>query len=55
VTVFDPDAEWIFTPETSASKSRNSPFLGWKLKGRADATIVAGKKVWTEQSELVAA
>jgi dihydroorotase len=55
VTVFDPDAEWTFTPETSASKSKNSPFFGWKLKGRAVATIIGGKIVWSEKSELVAA
>ncbi|HEY1663984.1 MAG TPA: dihydroorotase [Verrucomicrobiae bacterium] len=53
VTVFDPDAEWIFRTEESASKSRNSPFNGWKLKGRAVATIVAGKIVWTEQNDAV--
>jgi len=55
VTVFDPDAEWIFSPEKSASKSKNSPFFGWKLKGQAVATIVGGRKVWAENSELVAA
>ncbi len=55
VTIFDPDAEWIFRREESAGKSANSPFHGWKLKGRAVATIVRGKIVWTETSELVAA
>jgi dihydroorotase len=55
VTIFDPEAEWIFRAEDSASKSKNSPFYGWKLKGRAVATIVAGKKIWSEDSELVAA
>jgi dihydroorotase len=55
VTVFDPDCEWIFRAEDSASKSKNSPFSGWKLKGRAVATIVGGKIVWSEKSELVAA
>jgi dihydroorotase len=55
VTVFDPDEEWIFRAEESASKSKNSPFSGWKLKGKAVATIVAGKKVWSEDSELAAA
>jgi dihydroorotase len=54
VTVFDPDCEWIFRAEDSASKSKNSPFSGWKLKGNAVATIVAGKIVWSEQNELVA-
>jgi dihydroorotase len=55
VTVFDPDREWVFERAETASKSSNSPFFGWKLKGRAVATIVGGKKVWTEQAEAVAA
>jgi len=54
VTVFDADAEWIFNREDSASKSKNNPFFGWKLKGRAVATIVAGKIIWSEQNEAVA-
>jgi dihydroorotase len=54
VTIFDPDAEWIFRVEESASKSKNSPFNNWKLKGKVFATIVGGKKVWTEQNELAA-
>jgi dihydroorotase len=49
VTVFDPDREWIFERAETASKSSNSPFFGWKLKGRAVATIVGGRKVWSEQ------
>ncbi|MGO8765955.1 MAG: dihydroorotase [Limisphaerales bacterium] len=52
-TVLDPSAEWIFHAAESASKSRNNPFNGWKLKGRAVATIVAGKKIWTEQADAV--
>ena len=32
-----------------------NPFFGWKLKGKAVATIVAGKMVWSEQAALVAA
>jgi dihydroorotase len=55
VTVFNPEVEWIFTPEKSASKSKNSPFFGWNLKGKAVATFVGGKKVWAENSELVPA
>ena len=54
VTVFDPDCDWIFQAADSASKSRNSPFSGWKLKGKAVATIVAGKIIWSEQNEAVA-
>ena len=55
VTVFDADAEWIFNREDSASKSKNNPFFGWKLKGKPVATIVAGKIVWSEAAETVAA
>ena len=52
VTVFDANAEWIYQREDSASKSRNNPFFGWKLKGKTVATIVGGKKVFVEQAEL---
>jgi len=50
VTVFDPGREWVFEAKDSASKSLNSPFLGWSWKGRAMATIVAGRTVWVEQT-----
>jgi len=46
VTVFDPDAAWVFERNQSASKSFNSPFYGWPLKGRPVATITAGKIRW---------
>jgi dihydroorotase len=55
VTVFDPDREWIFERAETASKSANNPFFGWRFKGRAVATIVGGKKVWSEKAEAVAA
>jgi dihydroorotase len=48
ITVFDPDRRWTFSREESASKSFNSPFLGWTLKGKAIVTIVHGRKVWPE-------
>ena len=46
VTIFDPEREWVYRVEESRSKSRNSPFEGWKLKGCVTATIVAGKLVY---------
>jgi dihydroorotase len=52
ITVLDPDREWVFSREQSASKSKNSPFFGWKLKGKAVATIVAGRIAFVEQTEL---
>jgi dihydroorotase len=44
VTIFDPDKEWVFDKGSSASKSSNSPFYGWPLRGKATATIVGGKR-----------
>src|SRR5881275_1799051 len=46
VTLIDPDLEWTVKIDKLESASRNSPFGGWKLKGRAVRTIVGGKTVW---------
>ena len=46
VTVIDPELEWTFAAKNSQSLSRNTPFDGWKLKGRAVRTIVGGQTVW---------
>ncbi len=46
VTLIDPDLEWTVRVDKFESASRNSPFDGWKLKGRAVRTIVEGKTVW---------
>ncbi len=46
VTLIDPSLEWTVDRERSASRSRNTPFHGRKLKGRAVRTIVGGKTVW---------
>lgn len=43
VTLIDPDLQWQVDASGFASKSINSPFDGWNLKGRAVATIVAGR------------
>jgi dihydroorotase len=43
VVVIDPAAAWTVRPEEFYSKSRNTPFGGRRLKGRADATIVRGQ------------
>jgi dihydroorotase len=49
VTVIDPDAVWRVDPTKFLSKSRNTPFGGWRMKGRAVMTVVGGRVVW-EQS-----
>jgi dihydroorotase len=47
VTIIDPGLEWTVDKEASASLSRNTPFHGWQLKGRATRTFVAGQEVWS--------
>ena len=46
VVVFDPAAEWDVEPGSFFSRSRNTPFAGRRLKGRAEATIVRGELVF---------
>jgi len=46
MTLIGPDLEWTVKVDKFESASRNSPFDGRKLKGRAVRTIVGGKTVW---------
>lgn len=46
ITVFDPTEEWSVDPAAFQSKSRNTPFTGWKLRGRNRMTIVGGVVVF---------
>lgn len=46
VTVIDPELKWTVSAEKLLSKSKNTPFDGWKLKGAATHTIVGGKIVY---------
>lgn len=43
--VIDPNVRWTVSGATMASRSSNTPFEGWQLKGRARHTISAGKAV----------
>ena len=46
ITIIDPLLEWIIDANDSNSLSRNTPFDGWKVKGRATTTVVGGEIVW---------
>lgn len=48
VTIIDPDADWQYAVTHSPSRSRNSPFDGWTLRGKATTTVVAGKTIWKD-------
>jgi dihydroorotase len=43
VTIIDPDARWTVDPHRFKSKSVNTPFTGWQLRGRAETVIVGGR------------
>jgi dihydroorotase len=45
VSVFDLEQEWTVNPAEFRSKSRNTPFAGWNLQGRAEFTVVGGRIV----------
>jgi dihydroorotase len=47
VTVFDAKKQWTFDAAQSRSKSKNTPFDGWKLTGKVVATIVGGSLVYS--------
>lgn len=46
LTIFDPNAKWTYDPAKSCSKSRNTPFGGWKLTGKIAATVIGGEIVY---------
>jgi dihydroorotase len=59
VTIIDPNLDWTVNSSQFESLSRNTPFGGWNLKGRAVRTIVNGETVWelsqTRQPSEIAA
>lgn len=47
VTIIDPNLKWTVEAAKLVSKSKNTPFDGWQLKGAATRTIVGGKIAYT--------
>jgi len=43
ITIIDPAETWVVDASSFKSKSKNTPFNGWKLRGRAVQTIVGGR------------
>ncbi len=48
ITVIDPEKNFTFTRESIVSKSSNSPFLDWEMKGKAVMTMVGGRITYSE-------
>jgi len=54
LVVIDPERSWVYDPYKGYSKSRNSPWAGQTLLGRAVATIVAGRLVYDVDRGILA-
>ena len=52
VTVIDPSKTWTVDALQSRSKSRNTPFHGWSLKGQVLYTILGGRITYEGESQL---
>lgn len=48
--VFDPAEQWVVDPDRVASRSRNTPFAGWKLTGKVRHTVLRGEPVVIAQA-----
>ena len=46
LTIIDPDLEWTLDPRQLKSKSKNTPFGGWIMRGAAIRTLLAGRTVY---------
>jgi dihydroorotase len=53
VTILDLSREWMVDPDTFASKGKNTPWAGCRLKGKVVATVVEGKIVYQDESVKV--
>lgn len=46
LTIIDLDREYVVKEDSFRSRSHNSPFIGFRMKGKAVVTIVGGRIVW---------
>jgi len=54
ITILDPDKEWIVNSRDFASKGKNTPYDGYKFKGKVIATIANGKISYIDDSLVIA-
>lgn len=48
--IVDPNQHWDVTEETILSSGKNTPFLGWEMKGKVTHTLLAGRQVFPQIS-----
>jgi dihydroorotase len=49
IVIIDPQKEYIYDKDSVESKCKNSPFINWKLKGKASCVFVAGELVMKDE------
>jgi dihydroorotase len=49
VTIFDPNEEWVVDSHDFASKGKNTPFNGYRFKGKVKMTMEAGQVVYKSE------
>jgi len=54
LTLVDPERRWRVDPRELRSRSRNTPFAGWEMTGRAVVVLVGGRVVHEEERPLAA-
>ena len=54
ITILDPVREWIVNSRDFASKGKNTPYDGYKFKGKIMATIANGRIVCIDDSLVIA-
>jgi dihydroorotase len=52
IVVMDPEKEYVYKRSSIESKSKNSPFIDWKLKGRVEHVFVGGRHVMKDEEIL---
>ena len=51
IVIFNPKTQYTIEPEKFKSRSKNSPYKGWKVRGKVLHTLVAGKTVYSASNE----
>lgn len=49
IVIIDPAQEWVIDKRKFRSKGRNTPFDGWKVRGRVKMTICEGEIVYRDE------
>lgn len=50
ITIFDKNIEDVYTKESIISKSKNTPYIDFNLKGQVTHTIVNGNIIYSKEN-----